>query len=159
MMKNLRTSVLCTCFAFLGIGSFAQEQKPVLNEPNYNKPRLFDNLPEKIAFNPANFAIISGKQAGNTVSFSFSDDAAISFEGKLLAATTKENGRVQTISIQSSNYNGANLYISKVTHPDGTVKYNGRIISHQHGDLFVLQKNSTGQYEFVKKNYYDLVNE
>lgn len=158
-MKNLRTSVLCACFAVCSIGSFAQEQKPVLNEPDYNKPRLFDNLPEKIAFNPASFATISGKQAGNAVSFSFSDDATISFEGKLLAAATRENGRVQTISIQSTNYNGANLYISKVTHPNGTVKYNGRIISPQHGDLFVLQRNSTGQYEFVKKNYYDLVNE
>lgn len=157
-MKNLRTSVLCTCFSFFSICSFAQEQKVPINEPDFNKPHLFDQLPAKISFNPETLINLAGKPAGNTVSFSLSDDAKISFEGKMIASSVKNNGKLLTVSVQSTNFNGATFYLSKVTGDDGTVRYNGRIISFTHGDLYILQKTNN-QYELVKKNFYDLVNE
>ncbi len=157
-MKNLRAPVLCACFALISVCSFAQQQKAPINEPDYNKPHLFDNLPAKISFNPETFTSLTGKQAGNVVSISLSDKVSIPFEGKMLSSVTKDNGRVQSIAIQSTNYNGATFYMSKVTGDDGTVRYNGRIISFTHGDLYILQKTNN-QYELVKKNFYDLVNE
>jgi RecB family endonuclease NucS len=42
---------------------------------------------------------------------------------------------------------------------DGTVKYNGRLMTDfQHGDLFVLQQKDGG-FALVKKNFYDVINE
>ncbi len=157
-MKNLRTYVLCTCMILLSVCAIAQDQKIPINEPDMNKPHLFDNLPDRIAFNPANFTGLLNKQTGAVISTSLSSDATLPFEGRLAAVVSKENGKLQSIVVQSSNFQGASLSITKILQPDGSYRYTGRLISFRHGDLFVLQQNN-GQYELVKKNYYDLVNE
>ena len=157
-MKNLRTYVLCTSMVLTSIFAVAQDQKIPVNEPDYNKPHLFDNLPTRIPFDPANFTGLISKQTGTAVSTSLSKDAMIAFEGKITSQVSEENGRIEKLSIQSTNYPGATLNLSKITSADGTIRYIGRLISFQHGDLFILQQNN-GQYELVKKNFYDLVNE
>jgi hypothetical protein len=60
--------------------------------------------------------------------------------------------------INSTNYNGARLTFSKTSNRDGSVSYNGRIVSFQHGDLFEL-KNQEGSFVLIKRNFYELVNE
>lgn len=47
-MKTIRTTVLCVCITLYNLSSFAQEQKILINEPDYNKPKLFSHLPDKI---------------------------------------------------------------------------------------------------------------
>jgi hypothetical protein len=140
------------------ICALAQDQKIPINEPDYNKPHLFDNLPAKISFNPSNFMGLLNKQPGSIVSTSLSADASIVFEGKLVSSASDENGSLERMVIQSTNFPGATFSMSKVTNSDGTIRYIGRLISFKHGDVFVLQQTN-GQYELVKKNFYDLVNE
>ena len=41
---------------------------------------------------------------------------------------------------------------------DGSVRYSGRIISFQHADAYEINLENN-QYVFVKKGFYDLVNE
>jgi len=157
-MKNLRTSVLCTCLILSSFFAVAQDQKIPINDPDQNRPRLFDNLPARISFDPASFMGLLNKQAGTAISTSLSKDAMISFEGNLVSSGSQEAGRIESIVIKSTNYIGATFSMSKVTREDGTVSYTGRLLSFKHGDLFVLQQTN-GQYELVKKNFYDLVNE
>ena len=53
---------------------------------------------------------------------------------------------------------GAALSFSKLMKEDGSISYIGRIISFQHGDAYeIILEN--GQYFFVKKDFYDLVND
>lgn len=158
-MKNLRTSLLCACMIAFGFCASAQDQKIPINNPDMNKPHLFDNLPAKISFNPEVFIGLGDQQKGSTISTDLSKDAATTytFEGKLVSSASKGNG-TQSIVIRSTNYAGATFSLSKVTNSDGTVVYTGRLMSFKHGDLFVLQQTN-GQYELVKKNFYDLVNE
>jgi|SRR5688572_3442355 len=157
-MKNLRTSMLCACLILSSFIAVAQDQKIPINEPDHNRPHLFDNLPARISFDPETFIGLANKQAGTVISTSLSKDASIAFEGKLASSGSAEDGRIQSIVIQSTNFPGATFSMSRVVKTDGTVSYTGRLISFKHGDLFVLQQTN-GQYELVKKNFYDLVNE
>jgi hypothetical protein len=146
--------MLCSLF------STAQPQTPpVVNEPNYNKPRLFDNLPEVIPVSIDNLNTLLNAKTGVTINTIFASDAKTApFQGEVVSATGNNDDKVQTVVIKSTNYNGATLYISKVTHSDGTIKYNGRLMSLQHGDVFVLQQKDSG-FVLVKKNFYDVINE
>lgn len=158
-MKNLRTTVLCACLTICSLHSAAQDTKVIVNEPNYNKPRLFDNLPSVIPVSIENLNDLVNSKAGAPINTSFATDArTASFQGNVVSAVSKSEDKVQTVVIKSTNYNGATLYISRVITEDGTIKYNGRLMSFQHGDLFVLQPKDGG-FELVKKNYYDVINE
>lgn len=160
-MKNLRTPVLCACITLCSLFSAAQTQKVIVNEPNYNKPRLFDNLPQVIPVSIDKLNDLLNAKTGVTINTMLSSDAKNTpFEGKVISASPQNNedGSLQSVVITSSNYQGATLFISKVTDEEGKVKYNGRLMSFKHGDLYVLQQKDGG-FVLVKKNYYDLVNE
>jgi len=158
-MKNLRTAVICACITLCSLYSSAQDQKVIVNEPNYNKPRLFDNLPDVI---PVSIDYLNGlvnSKAGVSINTALSNDVRTAhFEGNVVSSVSKYEDKVQSVIIKSTNYNGATLYISRVTTEDGTIKYNGRLMSFQHGDLYVLQQKDDG-FVLVKKNYYDVINE
>ena len=157
-MKNLRTAALCATLTLCSLFSLAQEQKVPINEPDYNKPKLFQSLPERIAFNPDNFMGLLNKQTGSVISTSLSTDSQIPFEGKIVSTTTSSDGKIQSMLMSCTNYAGATFSLTKVINDDGSVKYNGRLLSLKHGDLFVLEQTA-GHFTLVKKNYYDLVNE
>jgi len=158
-MKNLRTTVLCACITFCSFISAAQTQKFIVNEPDYNKPRLFDNLPAVIPVNIDNLNDLLSSKTGVSINTHLSSDARTApFEGKVVSSVNNYSDKVRSVVIKSTNYNGATLYISKVIMEDGNAKYNGRLMSFQHGDLYILQQKDGG-FILVKKNYYDLINE
>lgn len=145
---------ICCC---AGIAVHAQAP---LNEPDLNKPRLFDNLPPEIpvAISELKSLLSVIPEAGKDVSLKLSDSKRSAFSGKIVSAAAKYENTVHSVVIRSTNFNGATLTLSSSTLPDGTVTYKGRIISFQHADLYELEKKNE-QYILVKKNYYELVNE
>jgi hypothetical protein len=158
-MKNLRTYVLCASITLCSLFSAAQNGKVIVNEPDYNKPHLFDNLPAMIPVSMQNLNVLLNTKTGATINTTLSSDAKTApFEGQVVSSVIQDNDKVQSVVIRSTNYNGATLSISKVINGDGSIKYNGRLMSFQHGDLFILQAKDGG-FVFVKKNFYDLVNE
>jgi len=159
-MKNLRTTMICACMTLCSLYSAAQDQKVIVNEPNYNKPRAFDNFPEVIPVSIYNLNNLVNSKTGVSINTTFSADAKTApFEGQVVSAVSKYEDKVQTVFIKSTNYNGATLYISKVIAEDGSVTYNGRLMTNfQHGDLYVLQPKDGG-FVLVKKNFYDVINE
>ena len=143
----------------MGAQAIAQAgSTPPINEPDYNKPLLFKNLPSKIPLNMQHIDPLFNAQIGTAVDMSLSDNVNFRFDGKVVTATSKLNGSVQKLMIKSSNYNGANFLITKTIRTDGTIQYHGRILSFKYGDFYELQKDKTGYY-LQKKNFYDLVNE
>jgi hypothetical protein len=157
-MKTLCTTVLCVCLTVCGLYSSAQT--PKVNEPDYNKPRVFDNFPEVIPVSIDNLNDLVNSKTGVSINTIFSTDSKIApFEGQVVSAVSKNDDKVQTVFIKSSNYNGATLYISKVTGDDGVIKYNGRLMSSfQHGDIYILQQKNS-DFVLVKKNFYEVINE
>jgi hypothetical protein len=136
--------------------SFGQPGEIPLNEPNPNKPRLFSSLPDLINVDVAVFGDVFNAAQGTSVNIPVS--AAFRFQGQIVSTASKYNNSIRSVVIRSVNYAGASLTLSKLTDADGIVSYTGRIISLAHGDLYEL-KNQNGQYSFVKKGFYELMNE
>lgn len=158
-MKNLRTAVLCISTMCLYLCSTAQKNdKPPVTEPDYNKPRLFDNLPKEIPVNVAELETLVKTDVGRKGSIGLSLSSNLKFDGEVVSSASKYGNSIQSVVIRSSNFNGAQLTISKTLNADGSVNYVGRIISFQHGDLYELQ-NQNGQFLLVKRNYHELINE
>lgn len=162
-MKNLSTSVLSLCFILSALCSFSQNQKIPLNEPDYNKPKLFQNLPDSIVIDVSTLDNICNAQKGQNISIGFSDRSsffASQFRTDVISKSSGvfNNRNPKTVILNLPDYAGANFTVSKIVKPDGTTAYTGRIINFKSGDLFELE-NKNGQYILVKKNYYELVNE
>jgi len=157
-MKNIRTTVLCVCITLYNLSSFAQEQKIPINEPDYNKPKLFSHLPDKIPVSIEKINEIITSPVGRTTGFRLSETSDFQFDGEVVSTASKYGNSIQSVVIRSGTYEGARLTVSKITNTDGSISYTGRIISFKHGDLYELQ-NQDGQLLLVKRNFYDLVNE
>ena len=104
------------------------------------------------------YDLVNAKPGVNINTDLSSDAKTVAFEGKVISAVSKYDDKVQTVVIRSTNYNGATLSISKVTGDDGTIKYNGLLMSFQAGDLYVLKQKDDG-FVLLKKSFYDVVNE
>lgn len=157
-MKNYRTTMLCVVFALSASLAYSQEQKIPLNEPDYNKPRLFSTMPDKIPVTITNIDNMLSAPVGKNSQFRLSEDNSMQFAGEVVSTASKYNNTIQSVVIRSDAFNGARLTVSKITNTDGSIRYTGRIISFKHGDLYELE-NHDGQLVLVKKNYYELVNE
>lgn len=158
-MKNPRTPVLCLFVVLFCMDSFAQTPAADrINEPNYNKPRLFSGLPDNIPVSIESLSSLLYKPVGEEISVGLAGGEQFVFEGKIVSTTTKYGNSIQSVVVRSTNFNGAVLSFSKITNADKSNSFTGRIVSLQHGDLYEL-KNQNGQFVMAKKNFYDLVNE
>lgn len=158
-MKNLKFLGLCLLCLTVCARVSAQQKAPI-NEPDYNKPRLFSELPDRIPVDIQELKnMLSGTvEAGRQMHLPFADKQLAGLNGKVVSQASKYDNKIRTLIIRSSNFSGATLTLSSSTNQDGTVNYIGRIISFNHGDLYELEKQND-QYVLVKKNYHDLVNE
>lgn len=157
-MKNFRTLVLCASILFYSLSSSAQQTGIPINEPDYNKAKLFQNLPDNIPLSMDIISNLFGSPVGRSVNMNLSERSPFQFEGDVVSSVSKYENTLQSVVIRSTNLNGARLTISRIVDANGNISYTGRILSMQHGDMFELKKINN-EYVLVKKNYYDLVNE
>lgn len=158
-MKYQKPAGLLLAFILFCAGLSAQDHARI-NEPDMNKPRLFDHLPAEIpvAVSELKGLLFVTPQQGKEVSLKMADQKLAHFSGRVVSSASKYDNKVRSVVIKSAEFNGATLTLSSAVQPDGTVTFQGRIISFQHADLYELEfKNN--QYYLVKKNFYDLVNE
>jgi len=153
-MKNLVKGILSLSVFLACIETNAQT--PPVREPDMNRPTLFQNLPEKISCRIADLSALLESEIGQTISFSFIDN--LNFQGVVSSVASKFDNTLQSVVIRSTNFPGAALSFSRITNENGSISYVGRILSFQHGDAYEINQEN-GQYFFVKKGFYDLVNE
>jgi hypothetical protein len=153
-MKNLVKGFICLSVFFVCIKTNAQT--PPVREPDMNRPSLFQNLPEKISCRINDLSSLLESEIGKTISFSFT--GTLNFQGVVSSVASKFDNTLQSVVVRSTNFPGAALSFSKIIKEDGTFSYVGRILSFQHGDAYEISQEN-GQYFFVKKGFYDLVNE
>lgn len=158
-MKNLRLHGFNLLLILCCTACFAQD-RVVLKEPDQTRPALFDQFPGKIAVETSELKNFFGNIAarGKSASTNFLDKTFPGFDGEIISATTKYNNTLRSVVVKSTRFNGATLTFSSSTTTDGTVRYSGRIVSFQHGDAFVLEKQND-RYYFVKKKLNELINE
>ena len=156
-MKNLCLVVMAVLATLCSLPSSAQkiQAKSVsVNEPDYNKPKLFADLPDRINFNPTTFANLFDKQIGESVTVPVSE--TFNFSGQVVSKS--DDPKSTSIVVRSTNRLGARLIFTKITGDNNSVNYIGRIISLKHGDSFEIVSENN-QYYFKKKGIYDLMTE
>ena len=153
-MKNLVKGIICLSL-FL-ICQQSNGQTPPVREPDMNRPSLFQNLPNKISCRINDLSALLESETGKPVSFSFVNN--LNFQGVVSSVASKSDNTLSSVVIRSTNFPGAALSFSRIKKEDGTFSYVGRIISFQHGDAYEIGLEN-GQYYFIKKGFYDLVNE
>ena len=153
-MIQTKALILGCLLSLLTCLSYAQENKLPYNEPNYNKPQIFADLPQRMTLRiPAMQALLQ-LAVGKTVSVHVSD--AMSLEGMVVSKSNAKDSLVKSVVIRSSNRPGATLTFTQTTLPNGTRVYLGRYMSTNNSDVYEMVREA-GQYVFVKKNLYDLI--
>ncbi len=146
MMKLTFVLLFCTS-AFL---SFSQELKFESGRTKHDvKPQLFAGLSEKFALTPTFLQDVMNLQVKQPVEVIVSSRLIV--KGSVSSINNDVPG-LTTIAIQSSETEGMVLSLSRLILPDQTIVYRGIIISKNHSDMLILDKDPvTGNYVWTKK--------
>jgi hypothetical protein len=155
-MKSLRILALCACLYSVSYNASAQTNKFPINEPDNNKPRLFQSYPEKIAVNTDVINSLFSTPVGSITASQKSDGVSFPFEGEVISTVSKYENRIISVVIRPAGFPNAYLTVSRITDESGNISYTGHIISKGKGDAYVLQQEN-GLFSLIKKNYNDIV--
>ncbi|MEO6254258.1 MAG: hypothetical protein ABIO79_13175 [Ferruginibacter sp.] len=138
-MKNYAPYALSLLLSIITISGFSQT--------NTAKPSQFNAFPAVINCSQTELSRIFNTPAGQAISVSFSDN--FTFAGTLTSNIVKY-ANLQTAVISSPDYFNTIFSVSKISNPDGSIGYIGRIINKNYFDGFELTQNVAGNYQLVK---------
>jgi hypothetical protein len=135
---------------------FSNAQKPPVKEPDTERPSLFKQLPQQSNCRINDLQTLLNNSIGTQVNIQIAEN--LQFQGTVISVADKYDNTVKSVVVRSSNFPGAALTFSKIKKEDGSFYFTGRIISYQHADAYEIVL-ANGQYTFVKKGFYDMVND
>jgi hypothetical protein len=155
-MKFLKSGALCVLLCIFSISMYAQNEPLPVNTPDYNKPKLFADLPEKFSIDVQAFAHLFDVVEGQNITVRLT--GPFNYVGTVVSRSNPRDNAFRSVVIRSTNRQGAVLTFTRTLNTDGSYAYIGRILSHKHSDAFEVEQQE-GQYVLVKKHLYDLFNE
>jgi len=155
-MKTFKTIAITALFGLSCLYSGAQENLPVNNNPDYNKPKLFDDLPQKMPLTISDMESLFDLPVGTPVMAKLTK--SFPFKGTIVSKSGGTETSIRSVVIKSSTRQDAVLTFTKIKNTDGTYTYRGRIISNKSIDAYEIVKEND-QYILQKKNYYEMVRE
>jgi len=156
-MKNLKRSLFFfACLYSFGLLSAQENTTVPVREPDLSKPALFKNYPDHIPFLQIQMESLLQARRGQEMEFTLAPGFLI--KGNVTSALVAENGSVHNVVMRLEGIEGAFMNFSKSLLEDGTEKVTGMIMSYKSGDAYELIKEGT-RYYFIKKGFYDLINE
>lgn len=120
------------------------------------KQGLFKQLPDSIPIRSSSLQALMLLDAGSNVIMEISRDGHMPLEGTVVYRSEKYNGRIQTISIRSHEFEDALLHLSRVVDENGSVVYRGTWAHPEFADVYLLQQEGR-DYLLTKKRFRDLV--
>jgi hypothetical protein len=154
-MKTLKTIAICAVFGLGILHSAAQEELPI-NQPNYNKPKVFDDLPGKMNLAISDMESLFDLSVGSFVNAKLSQHFHL--KGTVVSKSGDSKSQVRSVVINSITRKGAVFTFTRVATGDGNFIYRGRILSKESIDAYEIVKEN-GEYILEKKNYYEMVRE
>jgi hypothetical protein len=136
--------------------SSAQQTLQANNEPDYNKPKIFADLPEKMKFQFTDMERLIHLSVGTAVN----TFAATNFPliGTVVSVSDPIDPSVKSVIVKLENRGGATLTFTRIINEQGQFEYKGRIINKNSIDAIDIVREN-GNYILVKKNLYDLFSE
>lgn len=154
-MKKLKAIITGAFLTLCALTSSAQE-KSTFNETDYNKPKLFADLPQKMNLNVSELQELFKRSIGSSVNVQVTDNFI--FQGTIVSKSDEKDASIKSIVIRSTNRQGAAFTFTRIRNSDGTFKYKGRILSFSNGDAFEIVQEK-GQYFLQKKNLHEMIAE
>jgi len=155
-MKTVKSGAFCVLLSLSAYFTSAQEHKIPVNEPDYSKPKLFSDLPQKMALNVLGLEPLFKLSVGNTVSIQLTNDLLL--QGVVVSTSDVHNASARSVVIRSTNRQGAVFTFTKTNRSDGSISYIGRMMSRQNSDAYEIAMEN-GSYVLQKKNLYDIISE
>jgi hypothetical protein len=154
-MKTLKTIAITALLALGYFYSGAQGKIPV-NQPDYNKPKLFEDLPQKMNLTISDMESLFDLSVGTPVMARLTKSFHV--KGTIVSKSGDAKSDVRSVVINSTTRKGAVLTFTRIANRDGSFSYRGRIMSREHSDAYEIVKEN-GQYVLQKKNYYEMIRE
>jgi hypothetical protein len=157
-MKTLKTITACALFSLSFFYSGAQEELRINNEPDYNKPKLFADLPQKMNLTVSDMESLFDLPVGTPVMAKLTKN--FPFKGIIVSRSGDAGTTVRSVVIKSTTNTrlGAVFTFTKIRKEDGSFVYGGRILSRESSDAYEIVKEKD-EYVLQKKNYYEMVRE
>lgn len=150
-----RTSVLLAFLTLCMLQATAQEKVPPLNKPNYNKARIFTDLPDRMALRIDDAEELLDLPVGAKVNATIASGLPI--VGTVVSKSNPADTTVRSVVIRTSRQ-GATFTFARVRSADGKLSYVGRMLNRNGGDALEIAREGQG-YVIKKKGIYDLLNE
>ena len=159
-MKNHKLKGLTLSFLFVATLAQAQQESIRVNEPDQHKPTMFSQMPDRIPMSVLELStlILNNPETGREVAVKAEGKQLPMFTGRVVSAAAKFGNTMRSVVVRLNAFSGATFSLTATRQEDGSIQYAGRIISFQHADLYELEQDGT-QYQLVKKNFFDVVNE
>jgi len=154
-MKTLKTITVCVVLTLGFLHSGAQEKIPI-NQPDYNKPKAFDDLPRKMHMAISDMESLFDFPVGKLVMAKLAPD--FHFKGTVVSRSGNSESQVRSVVINSITRKGAVFTFTRIAKDDGNFIYRGRILSKESIDAYEIVKEND-QYILEKKSYYEIVRE
>jgi hypothetical protein len=122
----------------------AQNQTPPLNQP-VDKPLLFAALPTRLECNLEEVDRLFMADPSDQLSVQLNNHLQLS--GTIMEKVRK-SPEILTVNFKTASYGGALFTISRIIQ-NGVIRYSGRIISKDNGDVLLMVKEQD-KYFFAK---------
>lgn len=129
-------------------------QQNLIHEPDYSRPAGLSDLPDSFNCKLQDISILQNSGRGDNIVLKLADD----FQLKGIVTSLQLFSSRNTIVVRSTNFPTYTLSLIWWKNADNQTIVIGRLISFTRKDALVLQ-NREGNYVWVKKDYYELVNE
>lgn len=156
-MKTLKSIAICALLSLIYFHSQAQETVRI-NQPDYSKPKLFADLPQKMNLTISDMESLFDLSVGAPVMAKLTKSFYL--KGTIVSKSGSAETAVRSVVIKSTTNTrqGAVLTLTKIRKDDGSYSYKGRIMSRESIDAYEITKEN-GQYVLQKKNYYEMIAE
>lgn len=134
------------CMALLlCVNEAISQVTPPLNQQISNKPLLFASLPQKLECNLEEIDKLFMSEPAQKLQLQLNNH--LQLDG-VVAEKIQQSPEVLSINFRSINYSGALFNISRIIQ-NGTIRYTGRIVNKENGDVLTMVKDKE-KYYFTK---------
>lgn len=152
----LKTGAFVALILVAYLPAAAQKNSPPVNEPDLRKPKIFADLPEKVALRLTDAQALLNLPVGAAVNAVVA--TGLPLVGTVVSRSNPADKAVQSVVIRSKTRGGAVFTFTRTQNADGSFSFIGRMLDKNGGDALEIVREDSG-YVLRKKGYYDVINE
>ena len=142
-MKKLYASACIAVLLLCAVNVQSQSQAtPPLNQQIADKPLLFASLPQKLECNLEEVDRLFMSEPSQKMQLHLNN--YLQLDG-VVAEKIQRTPEILSVNFKASNYGGALFNISRIIQ-NGTIRYSGRIINKDNGDVLMMIKENEKYY-------------